>query len=136
MGWDGGTHIMDAVTRDVDRLVTEVWQLASGSEGARTPAFANELNADPALRGRVDNLIRPLVRNLASLLEDRGWDSQEEADEFTRFAQDMLGWDDEPFEGFLRHKLTEVSRDGTPDEIMAAAQRLKDHVNKMEAGKA
>lgn len=137
MGWVGGTPIMDAATRGADRLVAQVWQIASGNEGAKTPAFANELSANPDLREKVDALIRPMVREIASLLDDRGWDSQEEADEFQRFAQEMLGFDDAPFEGFLRHKITEaIQNESGPEEILAAAQRLKDHTDKMKAGKA
>lgn len=133
MGWVGGTPIMDAVTRGVDCLVTQIWQLASGSEGMRTSAFANELSADPELREKVDTLIRPIVREIASLLDDRGWDSQEEADEFTRFAQEMLGFDDIPYEGFLRHKITEaIQNEEEPDEILAAVLRLKAHTDKMK----
>lgn len=124
MGWDGGSHIMDAVVSSIDDIMERL--LERISEGGE--------NAPDVLIYERDDMMRPLVTKLASLLEDRGWDSQEEAEHFTRFPQEMLGYDDAPFAEFLRHKVTEATQDGTPEEILLAAQLLKNHTDKTKAG--
>lgn len=132
MGWTGGTEIMDAALEGAERSIAAAWQIASGNEDARTPAYANALNEDPTLRARMDDILRPFVRKMASLLEDRGWDSQEESDYFWRFPQEIIGYDDAPFGEWLRHKVTEATHEGDPVDILVAAQRLKAHTDKME----
>lgn len=85
---------------------------------------------------KMDEIMGKRVRELAAALEDLGWDTQEEVDNFWRFPQEIMRYDDVPFEAFLRHKLTEATHEGTPEDILAAAQRLKAHTDKMKAGNA
>lgn len=121
------SSIMDAVLTMADALL----------EGAY-----EELGVDPErvtlddIRERIDELLRPCVRVIAGELEDLGWDTQEEVDQFWRFPQEILRYDDNAFEGYLRHKVTESTHDGEPEEILKAAQRLKEHTDKMKAGNA
>jgi len=127
MGFAAGTAIMDASLKLADATAAHTFDLLGVDPGRVTLAD---------IRERLDGRLRPYVREVASLLEDRGWDCQEESDYVGRFAQEMLGYDDNAFEGWLRHKLSEATHDGTPDEILAAAHQLKAHTDKMKAGNA
>lgn len=121
------SSIMDAVLAMADALLKGAYE---------------ELGVDPErvtlddIRERIDEILRPHVRTIAEELEDLGWDTQEEVDQFWRFAQEIIGYDDNAFEGYLRHRLSEATHDGTPEEILAAARRLKEHTDKMKAGNA
>ncbi len=119
--------IMDAALTMADALL----------EGAY-----EELGVDPErvtlddVHERIDEILRPHVRAIAEKLENLGWDTQEEVDQFWRFAQEITGYDDAAFESFLRYKVTEASHDGDAEEILRAAHRLKEHTDKMKAGNA
>jgi len=139
MGWTGGTEIMDAAVRAArevaDHVAAYVWAIAyvEGQTGGE-PDMDKSPMMTGCVRERTDHYLRPHVRRVSDLLQDRGWDSPEEADDFAEFSQEMLGYDDNAFEGWLRHTLSEATRDGTPDEILAAAQRLKAHTDKLKEG--
>jgi hypothetical protein len=125
MGWNGGTEVMDAAIQLADAVAEHAYDLLGVDPSRVTLADVRE---------NLDDRIRPHVRKVATLLEDKGWDSQEESDYAYRFAQEMLGYDDNAYEGWLRHKVTEATHDGTPEEIVTAAQALKTHTDKMKAG--
>lgn len=119
--------IMDAVLTMVDALLEGAYEeLGVDSE---------RVTLDD-VRERIDDRLRPHVRAIAEKLEDLGWDTQEEVDQFWRFAQEIIGYDDNAFELYLRHRVTEATHDGTPGDILAAARRLKEHTDKMKAGNA
>jgi hypothetical protein len=107
MGWCSATEIMDAAVEAADRAVAAAWQTASGSDGARTPAFANALQADPSLREKLDEVLRPFVAAIASKLRDGDWDCIEESDAFDRFRQEMLGYDDDRMINWYRERISE-----------------------------
>lgn len=121
------SKIMDIMLTATDRLLEGAYE-ALGVDPDRVT-----LND---IRDEMDALLRSHVRAMASTLEDLGWDTPEETEQFWRFAQEIMGYDDGPYEGFLRHKVTEATQDGTPEDILTAAQRLKDHTDKMKAGSA
>jgi hypothetical protein len=108
MGWCTATTIMDAAVEAADRAVAAAWQLASNNEGARTPAFANALRADPTLRAKLDDVMRPFVAAIAEKLRDGDWDCIEEADAFDRFRAEMLGYDDDRMIEWYREQLAET----------------------------
>jgi len=119
MGWCSATEIMDAAVEAADRAVTAAWQLASGNEGARTPVFANALQADPSLRAKLDDVMRPFVAAIAEKLRDGDWDCVEESHHFDRFRQEMLGHNDDDMAEWYREQLS-VSVD--PDLVREYAQ--------------
>lgn len=105
MGWCSATEIMDAAVEAADRAVAAAWQIASGSEDARTPALANALNADPNLREKLDEVIRPFVTKIATTLRAEDWNCVEESAAFDRFRQEMLGCSDAEMIDWYREKL-------------------------------
>jgi hypothetical protein len=107
MGWCSATEIMDAAVEAADRAVAAAWQIASGSENARTPAYANALQDRPSLREQLDEVVRPFVAAIASKLRDGDWDCIEEADAFYRFRQEMLGYDDNGMIDWYRERISE-----------------------------
>lgn len=107
MGWCSATEIMDAAVEAADRAVAAAWQLASGSEDARTPALANALNADPTLREKLDEVMRPFVASIAAKLRDGDWDCIEEAYAFDRFRAEMLGLNDDQMIDWYRERISE-----------------------------
>jgi hypothetical protein len=102
---------MDAAVEAADRAVTAAWQLASDNEHARTPAFANALQADPTLREKLDDVMRPFVAAIAEKLRDGDWDCIEEADAFDRFTQEMLGYDNRRMERWHRERIADAAAD-------------------------
>lgn len=104
MGWCSATEIMDAAVEGALRTVTAAWQIASGQEHVKTPAFANALQRRPDLRATLDETLRPFVRKVADKLRDGDWDCIEESDYYERFGPEMLGLtDDEFYEHQVRH---------------------------------
>lgn len=85
---------------------------------------------------KMNEILSRRVHELSGVLEDLGWDTQEEVEQFWRFPQHIMRYNDSEFEGYLRHRLTEAVHDGTPEDILAAAQRLKENIDKMKAGNA
>lgn len=126
MGWPGGTDVMDVVTKGVMAVLNQILTRVS-DEGA---------DASDVLIYEREAMLKPFIQRLAEELRERGWDSEEEAEHFLIFPQEMLGYDDKAFESWLRFRVHETSREGTPEEIMAAAKRLQDHVDKTKEGKA
>jgi hypothetical protein len=118
---------MDAAVEAADRAVTAAWQLASDNEHARTPAFANALQADPTLREKLDNVMRPFVAAIAEQLRAGDWDCIEEADAFDRFRQEMLGLDDTQMTYWYRDRLHEAD---DPETITKWAHALQEHADK------
>lgn len=108
MGWCSATEIMDAAVAAADCAVTAAWQIATGNEHARTPEFANALRADPMLRLKLDDVLRPFVTSIAAKLRDDDWDCVEEADAFDRFRQEMLGYDDARMVTWYREQLEDI----------------------------
>jgi len=129
MGWCGATEIMDAAVEAADRAVAAAWQLASDNEGARTPAFANALRADPDLRAKLDDVMRPFVAAIAEKLRDGDWDCIEEADAFDRFRQEMLGYDHQRMTEWFRERLYEAD---DPEVITKWTHALQEHVDKSQ----
>jgi erythromycin esterase-like protein len=127
MGWCSATEIMDAAVEAADRAVAAAWQTASGSDGARTPAFANALQADPSLREKLDEVMRPFVAAIAAKLRAGDWDCIEEADAFDRFRAEMLGYNHEQMTDYYRERLYEAD---DPDSITRWAQALQQHADK------
>jgi hypothetical protein len=124
MGWCSATDIMDAAVEAADRAVAAAWQIASGSEDARTPALANALNADPTLREKLDEVLRPFVASIAAKLRDGDWDCIEEADAFDRFRQEMLGYDDDRMIGWYREQIGEIDDPTAVREYSDALAKL------------
>lgn len=124
MGWCSATEIMDAAVEAADRAVAAAWQIASGNEGARTPALANALNADPALREKLDEVLRPFVASIAAKLRDGDWDCIEEADAFDRFRQEMLGKGDAQMIRWYRDQLKEQDDPALVREYSQALAQL------------
>lgn len=124
MGWCSATEIMDAAVEAADRAVATAWQLASGSEDARTPALANALNADPTLREKLDEVLRPFVATIAAKLRDGDWDCIEEADAFDRFRQEMLGKGDTQMIRWYRDQLKEQDDPALVREYSQALAQL------------
>lgn len=132
MGWDG-SEIMDAAIDMAHKGAVSMLRRYQ-SELGQSPTSLGVLDSEE--RDDLDEEIRPVVKRLAELLNDKGWDTQEESDYIDRFGQEMLGFDDNAYEGWLRHRLSEATHDSTPEEILLAAQRLKAHTDKMKAGNA
>lgn len=124
MGWCSATDIMDAAVGAADRAVAAAWQLASGSEDARTPALANALNADPTLQAKLDDVLRPFVATIAAKLRDGDWDCIEEADAFDRFRQEMLGKGDTRMIRWYRDQLEEQDDPARVREYSQALAQL------------
>lgn len=120
MGWCSATDIMDAAVEAADRAVAAAWQIASGSEDARTPALANALNDMPSLRGKLDEVMRPFVASIATQLRSGDWDCIEEADAFDRFRKEMLGLDNSGMEAWYREKIHETDDPAAIREYSAA----------------
>jgi hypothetical protein len=97
MGWCSATEIMDAAVEGALRSIAHAWQIASGHEHAKTPAFANALQARPDLQTTLDETLRPLVRSVADKLRYGDWDCIEESDYYERFGPEMQGETDEEF---------------------------------------
>jgi hypothetical protein len=132
MGWCSATEIMDAALEGADRAVAAAWQMASGNEGARTPALANALQEDPSLREKLDEVLRPFVSTIAAKLRDGDWDCIEEANEFDRFRQEMLGYDHDQMVQWYRDRLNE-SDDHT--QFAEYAERLAYHMQESNRGR-
>lgn len=108
MGWCSATEIMDAALEGAERAVAAAWQMASGLDGARTPALANSIQADPTIREQLDEVLRPFVATIAERLRDGDWDCIEEANDFDRFRAEMLGYDDDQMIQWYRKRLAET----------------------------
>jgi hypothetical protein len=134
MGWCSATEIMDAAVEAADRAVAAAWQTASGSDGARTPAFANALQADPSLREKLDEVVRPFVAAIASKLRDGDWDCIEEADAFDRFRQEMLGYDDLQMERWYRERIQDAAADDDLEALRTAQADLDTFVTRTGRG--
>jgi hypothetical protein len=98
---------MDAALEGAERAVTAAWQIASGQEDARTPAFANALNEDPSLRAKLDDVLRPFVATIAAKLRDGDWDCVDESNYYDRFPQEMQGWSDDQYAAHLAELIAE-----------------------------
>lgn len=132
MRWCSATDIMDAAVEAADRAVAAAWQIASGSEDARTPALANALSADPTLREKLDDVLRPFVTTIAAKLRDGDWDCIEEADAFDRFRQEMLGYDHDQMVQWYRDQLND-SDDHT--QFAEYAEQLAHHMQEANRGR-
>lgn len=97
MGWCSATEIMDAAVEGALRSITAAWQIASGNENAKTPAYANALQQRPELRTELDQVLRPFVRTIAAKLRDGDWDCIEESNYYDRFGPEMQGDTDDEF---------------------------------------
>ena len=97
MGWCSATEIMDAAIEGAERAIAHAWQIASGEENVRTPAFANALRERPALHATLDATLRPFVRAIATQLREGDWDCIEESDFYDRFGPEMQGMTDDEF---------------------------------------
>lgn len=133
MGWCSATEIMDTAVEAADRAVTAAWQLASGNEGARTPAFANALQADPSLRAKLDDVMRPFVATIAAKLRDSDWDCIEEAGAFNRFRQEMLGYDHRQMAEWYRQQV--VDGDTPAVQVREYSELMAHHLEESTSGR-
>lgn len=104
MGWCSATEIVDTAITGAIRAVAEAWQIASGMDGARTPEFANALNRDPELQGRLDDVLRPFVRTISRKLNDGDWDCQSDSDYYDRFGQEMHDFSDQEWADYQKEQ--------------------------------
>lgn len=105
MGWCSATEIMDAAVEGALRTVTHAWQIASGHEHAKTPAFANALQVRPELAAELDETLRPFVRIIADKLRSEDWDCQEGSKYYDRFGPEMRGLTDQEFRAYQAEAL-------------------------------
>jgi hypothetical protein len=134
MGWCSATEIMDAAVEAAERAVAAAWQLASGNEDARTPAYANALQADPSIREKVDEVLRPFVARIAEQLRDGDWDCIEESNYFERFRREMLGFDHRQMADWYRERLTE-DYDPSPEQVREFADLMAHHLQESTSGR-
>lgn len=111
MGWCSATEIMDTALDAATAAVAAMWQVASGNENVRTPAYANDLAAQPALQAKLDNALRPFVTTLAGNLHELDWDCEEESRYFLRFPQEMLGFSDSEYRAWLVERVKDSEGD-------------------------
>lgn len=111
MGWCSGTEVMDTTIKAAVQVVAATWQMASGLDGARTPALANAMAADPTLEGRLDDVLRPFVRTLAGQLHDQDWDCESDSEYYERFMQEMLDQTDEEHLAYLVEMVADTEAD-------------------------
>lgn len=107
MSWTSATEIIDSAIEAAERYLAAGWQIASGNEDARTPEFANAIHADPTLRPKLDEVIRPIVATIAAKLRDEDWDSAQDSDYFDRFPQELTGWSDQEYAEWLARQIAE-----------------------------
>ncbi len=107
MSWTSATEIIDNAIEACERYLAAGWQIASGNEDARTPEFANAIHADPTLRPKLDEVIRPIVAKIAAKLRDEDWDSAQDSDYFDRFPQELTGWSDREYAEWLGRQIAE-----------------------------
>lgn len=105
MGWCSATEIMDSAIEAAERYLAAGWQIASGNEDARTPEFANAIHADPTLRPKLDDVLRPFVAAIATKLREGDWDCIDESSYFDRFPMEMQGWTKEEYAEYLTEKI-------------------------------
>lgn len=121
MGWCSGTEIMDAALEAAQEAV----RAALAETGSpRTPTVGTVQAVDDALR--------PFVAKLAKKLRDDDWDCIEESQYFERFAQEMLGDDDQQYEQRLMKQLAEAAECGDADQVWRVTEQLDAHKRKME----
>lgn len=121
MGWCSATAIIDTAIEAAERAIAHAWQIASGNENAKTPAYANELRTRPRLRSDLDDTLRPFVAAIAGQLRHNDWDCIEESQYFARFRQEMLGYDDHEMAGWYRDML---AGEANPDRVREYSREL------------
>lgn len=133
MSWKGATEIVDKMIEGAEHAALAVmnyYGVEIGLKGLRVALNAEE-------RGLLDNALRPYVRDVSEKLTEQDWDPESgDSYYFDRFAQEMCGYADSAFEVLLRKKLADATHEGTIEEVMEAAQRLKEHTDNMKAGNA
>lgn len=107
MSWISATEIVDDAIDGAIRVAAAAWQIASGNDGARTPALANALGEDPTLQQRLDDVLRPHVERIARKLRDEDWDSAQDSRHFDRFAQALTGWSDQEYAEWLAEQIAD-----------------------------
>jgi hypothetical protein len=125
MGWCSATEIIDSAIEAAERYLAAGWQIASGNEDARTPAFANAIHADPTLRPKLDEVLRPIVAQIAEKLREQDWDCEQDSDYFDRFPQELTGWTDAQYAEWLTEQIAD-------DPIKAAKYTDALHVLQMK----
>jgi hypothetical protein len=133
MGWCSGTEIMDTALRAADHLAAAVWAIGYNAGAAGDEADFDEVLKNRQTRARLDDVLRPYVRQIARKLHEGDWDCVDEADEFDRFPQEMYDHDDTEHESWLRARMADAE---TSEEALAWSYRLKAHTDKMKAGNA
>lgn len=127
MGWRSAVLVMDAATGAADAAVIAILDHYRLELGLRADA-AIELAA--AERKAVDDAMRPYIATIAERLHEEGWDTEQHADAFERFSQEMLGMDDNAYEGWLRSHLADATHEASPERVLEIATRLKQHTDK------
>lgn len=100
MGWCSATEIIDTAITAADDVLEH--------------AYA-ELGVDPDrvtlgdVRPTLDDVLRPFVSTLAAKLRDADWDCEQESAYFERFPQEMLGYDDRQYRGWLADQISDAT---------------------------
>lgn len=131
MSWSSATEIMDRAIQAADEAAIAVLRFYGPELGLKKDI--TELAEEE--QATVDEALRPHVKAISDRLQEQDWEPEsKESAYFHRFPQEMIGYDDNAYEGWLRHQLSEATHEGTPEDILAAAQVLKAHTDKMKAG--
>lgn len=131
MSWTSATEIMDRAIQAADEAAMAVLRFYGPELGLKKDI--TELQEEE--QAVVDEVLRPHVKAISDKLQEQDWEPEgQESVYFDRFAQEMIGYDDNAYEGWLRHQLSEATHEGTPEDILAAARVLKAHTDKMKVG--
>jgi len=122
MGWCSATEIMDTALEAAQEAV----RAALAETGSPKTPTVETVQA-------VDDALRPFVAKLAAKLRDDDWDCIEESQYFERFAQEMLGDDDEQYEQRLLEDLENAAEVGDHEWIKRVTAKLDAHKKKMES---
>ena len=115
MGWCSATDIMDVAVSAAEEAVVAAVRAIVGPEA--TPLTS--------ARTEVDAALRPYVARIAEQLRDGGWDCIEEAADFDRFRQEMLGFDHTRMVEWYREKIKYAD---DPDEVRELAEAMAKHL--------
>jgi hypothetical protein len=110
MGWCSATTIMDAVVSRVEEAVRG--------------ALSEDQQHEEDIQQFIDGQLAPVVSALATALRDGDWDCIEEAADFDRFRQEMLGYDDKDMVAWYRRQLADHEDSKTVREYAGALLSL------------
>lgn len=124
MGWCSATEIMDAALDAAEAAIKVIIdEFAPPGDG-----LADNTQA------RVDEALRPFVVTIAEKLRDGDWDCIDEADHFDQFQQEMLGYDDRRYEGWLVDRLNWADTDEERRDIVDRLTKLHEKMARSADG--